>query len=37
MAINLALRALGLPAHDGRDEFSTLGLGKYRRTVDWIA
>jgi hypothetical protein len=37
MAINLALRALGLPAHAGRDEFATLGLGRYRRTKDWIA
>jgi hypothetical protein len=37
MAINLALRALGLPARAGDDEFATLGLGKYRRTKDWIA
>ena len=35
MAINLALRALGLPAREGRDEFATLGLGKHRRTSDW--
>jgi hypothetical protein len=37
MAINQALRALGLPAHDGRDEFGTLGLGKHRRTQDWVS
>lgn len=37
MAINLALRALGLPADGERDEFDTLGLGKYRWTSDWIA
>jgi hypothetical protein len=37
MAINLALRALGLRTRDGRDEFATLGLGKYRRTSDWVA
>jgi hypothetical protein len=37
MAINQALRALGLPADDGRDEFDTLGLGKHRRTQDWVS
>lgn len=37
MAINLALRDLGLPASEGRDEFGTLGLGKHRRTKDWVA
>jgi hypothetical protein len=26
-----------LCARDGRDEFATLGLGKYRWTSDWIA
>jgi hypothetical protein len=37
MAINQALRALGLPADDGRDEFDTLGLGTHRRTQDWVS
>lgn len=37
MAINFALRALGVHAADGRDEFHTLGLGKHRWTSDWVA
>jgi hypothetical protein len=37
MAINAALRALGLPARGGLDEFGTLGLGRHRRTGDWVA
>jgi hypothetical protein len=37
MAINVALRALGVHAEDGRDEFDTLGLGRHRWTGDWLA
>jgi hypothetical protein len=36
MAINVALRALGVHAAGGLDEFDTLGLGKRRWTSDWV-
>lgn len=36
MAINVALRALGVYAENGRDEFDTLGLARQRWTGDWL-
>ncbi len=35
MAINAGLRALGIQAAGGRDEFATIGLDKHRWTNDW--
>ena len=35
--INGALRALGVTAVDGRDEFDSLGLGRHRHVEDWAA
>ncbi len=39
-AINQALRALGITAEctaeSNKDEFDSLGLGRYRRTEDWL-
>jgi hypothetical protein len=34
--ISVALRALGVQAGGRRDEFVLVGLGRHRRTVDWI-
>ena len=34
--INAALRRLGVRASDGRDEFDTIGLGRFRSNEDWI-
>ena len=34
-AINRALRILGIIAISGKDEFDTVGLGRYRKTEDW--
>jgi hypothetical protein len=34
--ISVALRALGVEARGRRDEFVLVGLGRHRRTVDWI-
>ena len=34
--ISVALRALGVRAGGRRDEFVLVGLGRHRRTVDWI-
>jgi hypothetical protein len=34
--ISVALRALGVLAEGRRDEFVLVGLGRHRRTVDWI-
>ena len=36
MAINVALRALGVHAENGHDEFDTLGLATHRWTGDWL-
>jgi hypothetical protein len=36
MAINVALRALGIHGENGRDEFDTLGLARHRWTSDWL-
>ena len=36
-AINNALRAIGVRARKGADEFDTLGLGRYRNFEDWFA
>ena len=35
-AINEALAALGITAESPNDAFDTLGLGRYRRTEDWL-
>lgn len=35
-AINEALAALGIAADSPKDAFDTLGLGRYRRTEDWL-
>jgi hypothetical protein len=35
MAINAGLRALGIQAASGHDEFATVGLDKHRWTNDW--
>ena len=35
-AINAALLALGITAEPPSDAFDTLGLGRYRRTEDWL-
>ncbi|HCU93844.1 MAG TPA: hypothetical protein DHU96_14415 [Actinobacteria bacterium] len=36
MAINAGLRALGIQASGGHDEFATIGLGKHRWTNNWL-
>jgi anti-sigma B factor antagonist len=36
-AINQALRILGVSADEGMDEFDIVGLGRRRRTYDWVA
>jgi hypothetical protein len=35
--ISQALRAIGVVAHNGQDEFDTLGLGRHRETHRWAA
>jgi hypothetical protein len=35
--INVALRALGVSAAGRADEFVMAGLGRHRRTVDWVS
>ncbi|MBI2685079.1 MAG: hypothetical protein HYX27_02095 [Acidobacteria bacterium] len=35
-AINDAPHALGITAEPPKDAFDTLGLGRYRRTEDWL-
>lgn len=34
--INRVLKGFGVQAEIGKDEFDTLGLGRYRNTMDWI-
>jgi hypothetical protein len=36
-AINEALAALGITAEPPNDAFDTLGLGRYRRTEEWLS
>jgi hypothetical protein len=36
MTINAILRGLGITASEGRDEFATVDLGRYRETEDWL-
>jgi hypothetical protein len=35
-AVNAGLRAIGVQATDGNDEFGTVGLGRRRMTEDWL-
>ncbi len=35
-AVNVGLRAIGVRAADGSDEFDTVGLGRHRMTEDWL-
>lgn len=35
--ISQALRQIGVVAAGGKDEFDTLGLGRHRRTHDWLS
>jgi hypothetical protein len=35
-AINAGLRAMGVHATDGRDEYATIGLDSHRMTEDWL-
>lgn len=35
-AVNAGLRAIGVRATDGRDEYATAGLDKHRMTEDWL-
>lgn len=37
LAINEVLRLLGVQPDPDRDEFDTLGLGRFRETSDWIS
>lgn len=37
MAINDALRRLGVEASEGHDRFDTVGLGRHRSVGDWLA
>lgn len=37
MAINAGLRWLGVLAADGRDEYATVGLDRFRWNADWLA
>lgn len=37
MAINAGLRWLGVKAAEGKDEYATLGLDRYRWNADWLA
>lgn len=34
-AISQAIRKLGIMAAEGKDEFDTVGLGRYRKTHRW--
>jgi hypothetical protein len=36
-AVNAGLRAIGIRAADGSDEYDTAGLGRHRMTEDWLA
>jgi hypothetical protein len=36
-AVNAGLRALGVQATDGRDEYATVGLESHRYTDDWLS
>jgi len=36
-AVNAGLRALGVRAIDGRDEYATVGLDKHRMGEDWLS
>jgi hypothetical protein len=36
-AVNAGLRAIGVHATDGRDEYATVGLDKHRMTEQWLA
>lgn len=36
LTINAVLRGLGITASEGRDEFATVDLGRYRETEDWL-
>jgi hypothetical protein len=35
-AVNAGLRAIGVRAADGRDEYGTAGLSRHRMTGDWL-
>ncbi len=35
-AVNAGLRAIGVRAADGSDEYETAGLGRHRMTDDWL-
>jgi hypothetical protein len=35
-AVNAGLRAIGVQASGGRDEYETLGLTTHRMTDDWL-
>jgi len=35
-AVNLALRALGVKAPSGREEFEVVGLGRHRQPHEWL-
>jgi hypothetical protein len=35
-AVNAGLRAIGVRATDGRDEYATVGLDRQRMTEDWL-
>jgi hypothetical protein len=35
-AVNAGLRALGVQATDGRDEYATVCLDRHRMTEDWL-
>jgi hypothetical protein len=36
-AVNAGLRALGVQASDGRDEYATVGLDRHRIGEDWLS
>jgi hypothetical protein len=35
-AVNAALRAIGVHASEGQDEYETIGLTRHRMTDDWL-
>jgi hypothetical protein len=35
-AVKAGLRAIGVRATDGRDEYETVGMDKHRTTEDWL-
>jgi len=35
-AVNAGLRAIGVCAADGSEEYDTVGLGRHRMTEDWL-